>query len=153
MRQAARSGRVVIGGLCLCVVLLTAGCGGKGTVTGKVLYKGQPVRGGSISFVPEGGGGVMSSPIEEDGGYTIRNVPQGPVKITVETDSFRTSAFQGGGAPDFLKKYMQKKEPELSDPNRAKRYVPIPPQYSDPSKSDLTYVVKSGKQEHDIELK
>jgi hypothetical protein len=157
MRQTARSWRVLIGGLCLCGTLLAAGCGGgKGSVTGKVLYKGQPVRGGNVSFVPEGGGGVMSSPIEEDGGYTIRNVPAGTVKITVETESFRPSTMQGGpegGAPEFMKKYVQKKNPELADPQRAKRYVPIPAQYSDVSQSNLTFVVKRGNQEHDIDLK
>jgi hypothetical protein len=52
-----------------------------------------------------------------------------------------------------MKKYMQEKNPELADPQRAKRYVAIPAQYGDPSKSNLTYEVKSGKQEHDIDLK
>ena len=98
----------------------------------------------------------MSSPLEEDGSYTIRNVPPGTVKITVETDSFRPLSMQGGpggGPPDPMMKQMQEKIPEMADPQRAKRYVRIPPQYSDPAKSDLTYAVKSGKQEHDIDLK
>jgi hypothetical protein len=41
----------------------------------------------------------------------------------------------------------------LANADRAKRYVRIPPQYSDFRKSNLTYVVKSGRQEHDIDLK
>lgn len=153
MIQAARFGRFVAGGLCLCGLLLTAGCGGgKGVVSGKVHYQGKPVRGGNVSFVPEAGG-VMSSPIEEDGSYTIRNVPPGTVKITVETDSFRPLAVPqvpGGASAKLMKKMM---EPQSADPQRAKRYVRIPAQYSDPTKSNLTYVVKSGKQEHDIDLK
>jgi hypothetical protein len=138
----------------LCGILLAAGCGGKGVVSGKVLYQGKPVRGGSVSFLLEQGG-VMSSPIEDDGSYTIPSVPPGNVKITVETESFRPSIMQrdaSGGAPAFMKKYIQEKDPQLAE-QRAKRYVRIPPQYSDPDKSNLTYEVKSGKQEHDIDLK
>jgi hypothetical protein len=151
MIQAARLWRGLVGGLCLFGALLAAGCGGgKGTVTGKVFYKGEPVRGGNVSFVPEGGGAVNSA-IEEDGSYTVRNVPPGTVKITVENNSFRPAAMQEG--PAFMQKYMKEKKPEMADPDRAKRYVPIPPKYGDASQSDLTYVVKSGKQEHDIELK
>jgi hypothetical protein len=173
MNQAARFGRVVAGGLCLCGILLAAGCGGgKGVVSGKVFYQGQPVRGGNVSFVSEGGG-AMSSPIEEDGSYTIRNVPPGTVTITVETDSFRQGGPGGGPPPELLKnmkKPMPEKDAQAEHPgneaalrekdriarvtaDRAKRYVQIPPQYSDFRKSNLTYVVKSGQQEHDIDLK
>ncbi len=154
MNQSAQFGRVVAAACGLCGILLAAGCGSKGVVSGKVLYQGKPVRGGSVSFILEGGG-TMFSPIEEDGSYTIPNVPPGTVKITVETESFRPTVMQrdaSGGAPEFMKKYIQEKEPQLLE-QRAKRYVKIPPQYSDPDKSNLTYVVKSGKQEHDIDLK
>jgi hypothetical protein len=156
MKQAARLVRIGTGCLCLCGMLLAAGCaGGKGVVSGKVSYQGKPVRAGTVSFVPQGGG-VMSSPIEEDGSYTIRNVPVGTVKITVETESARPPALQsgrGGEAPEFMRKYVKEKNPELASPERAKRFVPIPKQYSDADKSNLTYEVKSGKQEHDIDLK
>jgi hypothetical protein len=156
MNQTARFRRVGVGGLCLCGILLAAGCGGgKGVVSGKVSYQGKVVRAGMVSFIPEGGG-VMSSPIEEDGSYTIRNVPVGNVKITVETESARPPALQsgpGGEAPEFMRKYVREKNPEAASPERAKRFVPIPSQYSDAGKSNLTYVVKSGKQEYDIDLK
>jgi hypothetical protein len=142
--------------LCLCAILLTAGCGGKGAVSGKVLYQGKPVPAGTVSFVLEGGG-VVSSLIGEDGSYTIQNVPSGTVKITVETASARPpSAQEGRGpkapkAPEFMMKYSKEKDPKAAE--RGKRYVPIPEQYSDPARSNLTYVVKSGKQEHDIDMK
>jgi hypothetical protein len=152
MSAAARCGWI----LCLCGALLTAGCGGgKGVVSGKVSYQGKPVSVGSVSFILEGGG-VMSSPIEEDGSYTIRNVPPGTVKITVETTSARPPSMQGspggkGGPPEFMMKYVKEKDPKLAE--RGKKYVPIPEQYSDPAKSNLTFVVKSGKQQHDVDLK
>jgi hypothetical protein len=154
MNQAARFGLGVTGAFCLCGILLAGGCGGKGVVKGKVLYQGKPVRGGSVSFVLERGG-TMFSPIEEDGSYTIPGVPPGTAKITVETDSVRPSVMQrdaSGGPPEFMKKYIQEKEPQALE-QRSKRYVRIPPQYSDPDKSNLSYVVNSGQQEHDIDLK
>lgn len=52
-----------------------------------------------------------------------------------------------------MKQMMEKMNSPLADPERAKRYVPIPPQYGDPDKTKLSYEVKSGKQEHDIDLK
>jgi len=157
--QAERFGRVGAGALCLCGILLAAGCGGgkKGEVSGKVLYQGKPVRGGTVSFIPEGGG-LMSSAIEEDGSYTVRNVPVGAVKITVETDSFRPPVMPpggpgSGGPPEGVMKYMKGKNAALADPQRAKRYVPIPLQYGDPRQSNLTYTVTGGKQEYLIDLK
>jgi hypothetical protein len=138
----------------LCAILLTAGCGGKGAVSGKVLYQGKPVPAGTVSFILEGGG-VMSSPIEEDGSYAIQNVPPGQLKITVETESARPPSGQGErggkGAPDFMMKFIKEKDPKVAE--RGKRYMRIPEQYSDPGHSNLAYEVKSGKQEHDIDLK
>lgn len=163
MTQAARFGRVSGFALCLGAILLAGGCsGGKGVVNGKVLYKGKPIPGGSVSFTSDKGDkeGVWSSPIEEDGSYTIRGVPAGTAKITVETDSFRPAlasvgAQRGGGgvSAQFMKENLEKMNPQMADPERAKRYVPIPAQYRDATKSNLTYEVKSGKQEHDIDLK
>jgi hypothetical protein len=106
------------------------------------------------------------SPIEEDGSYTIRNIAAGKVKITVETDSARPpldkadKAAKGPKGPrggrvsqDFLKQNLEKMNPQMADPERAKRYVQIPPNYREPDKTNLSYEVKGGKQEHDIDLK
>lgn len=156
MAQAARFGRVLAAGFCLCGLLLVEGCGGgKGTVSGKVSYQGKPVRGGNVAFIPEAGSPV-NSPIEADGTYTIRKIPPGNVKITVETDSFRPpleKAVARGGDAKFLKQNLEKMNPQMADPERAKRYVRIPPQYRDPRQTNLSYEVKSGEQEYNIDLK
>jgi hypothetical protein len=153
MAQAARFGRVVAAGFCLCGLLLVEGCGGgKGTVSGKVTYQGKPVRGGTVSFIPEAGSPAMS-PIEEDGSYTVRNVLPGKVKITVNTESFRPQKAPPGVPPKFAKEMMEKMNPDFADPERAKRYVPIPAQYRDLDKTSLSYEVKSGAQEYNIDLK
>jgi len=110
---------------------------------------------------------------EQDGSYTVRGVPLGAVEITVETDSVRLrSAVQGGskqgGSKSQPPKMMQDKMKQFGEAEEAKviqnrlaaeeaekerRYVQIPPQYSDPARTDLRYVVTSGKQQHDIDLK
>src|SRR5256885_16873266 len=74
--------------LALASVLAASGCGGTGTITGKVSYKGTPLKGGTVYFI-SAGGFVGQSPIEEDGTYTIPKMPPGEVTITVETDSVK----------------------------------------------------------------
>jgi len=149
--------------LVLCL-LLTTGCSSKGTVTGKVSYQGQTLKGGTVVFVPEGGGGVFRSTIAEDGAYTVAKVPPGLAKITVETKSLKPISIPGGANKGAIKSTLppdiMKDAPPGTDLEKmfdfegpAKKYVPIPDKYSDPDKSGLTYTVKSGKQEHNIDLK
>lgn len=61
----------------LCTAALMAGCSGSaptGSVTGKVTYKGSPVEGGTLTFVPEsteGKGVPGSATVAADGTYTV----------------------------------------------------------------------------------
>ena len=53
---------------CWCALLLSsllvaAGCSRTGNVSGKVTYKGQTLKAGTVQFFPEGKGGDYSSPI------------------------------------------------------------------------------------------
>jgi hypothetical protein len=131
---------------------LLAGCGGsKGTVSGKVSYKDQPLKGGNVSIISKSGG-VMSSPIEEDGSYKISKVPPGPATITVETKSLRPVSQKALPGP-YAKAPKDALPPNLTSQGDAKRYVPIPEQYADPEKSGLSLDVKSGSQTHNIDLK
>lgn len=141
-----------VGFLTLTLSLAVAGCGGGGSkakVSGKVYYKDAPLKGGNVTFVDSNKQSYLAE-IQEDGSYEIEKIPPGEAKISVETESLkppnamvlknRPPAAEEGGykPPDYAA--------------RAKRFVPIPPQYSDPEHSSLTYTVKSGKQEHDIKL-
>jgi hypothetical protein len=145
--------------------LAVTGCGGasNATVSGKVTYKGAPVKGGYVTFV-SANGVTRPGPIAEDGTYTINQLPTGPAKIAVETDSVKPLGGTGkgktasGGPPP--KKYgpppgseqgsVPYKPPDLSE--RANRYVQIPEKYADFDKSGLTYTVTGGSQKHDIVL-
>jgi hypothetical protein len=130
------------------LVLGASGCGSSTSVSGKVSYKGAPVKGGTVTFY-NASNWTGSSPISADGSYKIDKVPSGPVKIAVETktakpnpraarmpqpppDAPAQGGIYGGGDPD--------------------RYVQIPDKYEDKDRSGLTYDVKSGNQEHPIEL-
>ncbi len=159
MGNQARSWRVRAGGwVLLCGLVTAAGCGSpKGTVSGKVTFKGQPLPGGTISFVPEKGGAVTAD-IQEDGSFTAPNVPTGPAKITVETMSVRPQAESGvkpmTPPPDAIPPGIDPKNlpPAMRAKTQEKKFVPIPEGYGDPEKSELTYTVKSGKQVHNVDL-
>jgi hypothetical protein len=142
-------------GSCLGVLLFVVplGCGpGKGTVTGKVIFKGQPLKGGSVTFVPDKQGSQsVNGQIAEDGTYTVTGVAAGPVKITVETQSAKPGgppprAFAGGKSP------YPENDPNAASRGSKDRYVAIPDKYQNPDASGLTYTVKAGSQTYDIPL-
>jgi hypothetical protein len=126
---------MVLGALLL--LLLAGGCGSKtGTVWGKVTYKGEAVPGGFVNFIPQTGsdqGTVFATTIDAGGNYKITGVPLGPAKILIQ---------HPGGPPS---------KPARGDkPAPRKQY---PTRYATQEKSDLTFTVAGGSQEHDFELK
>jgi hypothetical protein len=139
----------------LFLLVTLAGCGSSGTVSGKVTYKAKALTGGTVLFTSPGKV-TKSSPIGEDGSYTIANIPTGPVKIAVET----TSA-QAGKPPPAS---MQPPPGVNLPPEAAKSGVygarstkkasaeKIPDRYENPETSGKTYTVKPGAQTHNIDL-
>jgi hypothetical protein len=115
-------------------LLLVAGCGGPGTLTGKITFKGQPMPGGMVS-VYDGSFARRDGQIQNDGTYTVRNITPGPVKIGVRSVI---------GHPIF--------HPEDHE-NPFGPYRHIPMKYSDPDRSGFATEIKSGKQEYEIEIK
>ncbi len=57
--------------LVLLVPLGMSGCGGTGSVSGKVSYKGQLLKGGNVTFISSEGKPTVSASIQEDGSYTF----------------------------------------------------------------------------------
>jgi hypothetical protein len=130
------------------VLVLTAGCGKpKGSISGKVIYKGKPLSGGFVTFILEKGA-PLHAKIQSNGEYRIDNVPVGTVKITVQPESATGAEWMDKGgpplpkSPDEMKKWMM-----------PKTEAEIPERYSDAAKTELTYTVKQGPQEYDIVLK
>jgi hypothetical protein len=139
-----------LGALAVAVCVAVFGCGGvgKGTITGKVTYKGQTLKGGRVTYSVKGKS--VLAEIGEDGTYTAADVPTGEAKVTVQTSYLQQMARAPKykvpeGAPEGYK--------AGGDPSAAKRYVAIPPNYEDLELTNLTYNVKSGNQTNDIDLK
>lgn len=147
--------------LVFALVPLSAGCGSKGTVSGKVFFQGKPLPGGLVTFLQDKG--AYHSVIQEDGSYQVSGIPPGPATITVSSPDPPPQAVQGRTAMEKTTKSaakdykgqipLEEMAKHMGDPEAGKRkYMAIPPQYKDPDKSGLTYTVKSGAQAFDIQL-
>jgi hypothetical protein len=144
------------------LLILSAGCSSKGTVSGKVTVNDEPVRRGTVTFLASGSTWTSAVPIGEDGSYTILNAPPGPVKITVASADpnpragSKLKARKGQGMEDANTNTddMPPSVRNRFNPGAAGPAGPsVPKKYNKPETSELTYEVKPGKQEHNIQLK
>jgi hypothetical protein len=143
-------------GLLALLSLWCAGCGNAtGEVSGKVSYQGKPLNGGTITFVPEKGGGAFNSPISEQGTYIVTKVPTGPAKVAVRSPgrSSRDAAKLKKELARLPKDAPPEVRAEMERQAAAKDFGQVPDSYGDYEKSGLTCTVKGGPQEHNIELK
>jgi hypothetical protein len=126
---------------------LAAGCGKpKGSVSGKVSYKGKPMTAGSVTFTPVDGPAV-SGPIDTEGNYRVEKVQVGMNKISV---------LPGGGMnSDGIAKVSDPRNPkQMMEAFKSKTpTLKLPKKYNNPEDSELSCDVKIGIQEHNIELK
>lgn len=140
-RRVLGRSRFGVGLALVLVVGVVAGCGGgrKGEVSGTISYQGKPLPSGEITFFNNDKQIVGGASIR-DGKYKASSLPPGPVKITVNTSGPDTSV-------------DKKAVPQSEGKPISAASIDIPPRYSTPDQSDLTYEVKPGVQEHPIELK
>lgn len=122
---------------------LIAGCGPSapkrefGDVTGKVAYKGAPLKMGKITFQPPFGSSTVAE-IQSDGSYNLKAVVGANVVMIVSREE-------------------PKEEPKTDKPNKptGKEQPPknlIPPEYGTPG-GKLTFEVKAGANKADFDLK
>ena len=130
--------RVIVRTLFTAFVLLTLGLAVRaeenpkvGQIEGTVRFQGKPLPGGTVSFHPDKGKPFVAQ-LQDDGSYTLKDVPVGAMRVTIETESLKNPA---------------------KPPKGGKKYVPIPRAYADPKTSGLTYTMLEGRQAFDIELK
>ena len=121
--------------LLLGAILVAVGCERKvpeGTVSGKVTYKGKAVTTGSVNFTDSQKGIGSQGPLDGSGNYTI------PDPLQVGT----------------YKVFIQPPIPEQLPPGTPpkKPGVAIPSKYQDAGKSTLSFEVKAGKNDINIEL-
>jgi hypothetical protein len=147
------------------LALLVSGCGpSTGDLSGKVLQKdGTPLPGGVVTFYPERGN-PASATIQADGGYEVKNVAAGPVKISVSNDTLNPKAKGNTIASKAIqppKEALQKLKaegkqiPGLGVAGGGKppgKYVPINKDFTRPETSGLTAEVQGGEQKLDVKL-
>jgi hypothetical protein len=145
-RYLSRGPRFLLAAVGVFLPLLAAGCGpAVGDISGKVTYKGETLGSGTVMFY--GTNSATPASIGDDGTYTAKKVPVGPMKITVETSP---PAGGGKGGPASLNQGTMIVDGQPVPPPG--KYVEIPNKYKDAKASGLTLDVKAGKQQHDIPL-
>jgi hypothetical protein len=145
--------RMVFSGILGILTMVSAtGCGNPlGTVTGKVYYKNEPLKGGTVVFVTVDGKTGGRSDIAEDGSYSIADLPVGEVRIAVETRSLKPNPLRVREAGTMPKNAPSEAAGYRAHPN-PDRYVAIPDRYAEIESSELLYTVIAGKQEYRIDL-
>ena len=146
---------------------MVAGCGNTTKVKGQVLFDGQPLPGGILSFTPGEGnpGNLMTATIREDGTFVMADAPIGPVKVSIANTHLkpekpeekarrdRGEAPRVRGIPRFyLKPEAIKRIAEQEAAPKIGRYVKIPVQYYNSATSGITAKVQRGGEPVKIEL-
>jgi hypothetical protein len=125
---------------------LVLGCGAPtASVSGTVIFKGDPLPSGTVLFHGSDGR-IEHALIAEDGTYEIASAPLGEVRITVRSHAAAPAKMPFSGKPPAGE--TTQGNPEKRDG----KFVAIPPRYLDQEKSGLTYAVSPGLHTHDIEL-
>ena len=127
---------------CLSSVFI-AGCSPSGPavgeVSGKVTFKGQPVKEGTVTFLNPNEGGAGESPIDANGNYTIPQLVVGEVgeHIVIVTPLME----------------MKDTDPGKSPPAPVEKSAPnIPVKYRQQGLTPLKTRIKEGKNEFQIEM-
>ena len=146
-------GRLAYGLLAVVASLAAAalsGCGpSKASITGTVKFNGQPLPSGTITFTSDAGNTVKGSVIT-DGKYTITDFQTGPAKVSVVTTP--SSRGVGTAPPGTAAMPAPGAAAAPGVVTAPGKYVPIPPRYSSPEESKLTYDVKGGENTKDFDL-
>lgn len=141
-----------------CVIL--GGCSNSGPppakLTGTVTLNGRPVTGGTMKFFSPTSK-LKEQPsfqcmIRPDGTYTAAGVPHGKLKVTVSTESVRTTAearekMRAGG------ENRRQDSRTVGTAGSVGTYMEIPAKYANPKQTDLVVEIIGGEQEWNPVLK
>jgi hypothetical protein len=122
----------------LALVVLLAGCSGRGNVSGTVKYDGQPLAGGTITFY-DARNSTASSAIDKDGKYSVSGLATGPVKVSL--------------AVPVAVPFMASSVPGAKADRPAIKAPALPAKYLDPQASGLGFELSRGNQTKDFDLK
>jgi hypothetical protein len=138
----------------LSIASLCAGCRPQtGNVSGKVVYRGQPLPGGFVTFRPDDPNtNSVSYALEADGKFVVE-LPVGPVKVCVDNREFEPlpptlpPSLPNVNLPAEVKQAMSQPQ-QVSE-----RWVKIPAKYYELESTDLSFEVVGGNQQQTLELR
>jgi hypothetical protein len=148
------------------LLVAAAGCGPReGRVTGRVLFDGTPLPGGTLTFMTADlRGQSYGADVDESGNYSVV-LPAGDVLVSFDNRRYAPLARRGPpplppGLPADIRGKLRPSSPPPAEPppadvpagTRSGRYVKVPERYHMVETSDLKFAVKPGEQQHDIEL-
>jgi hypothetical protein len=146
------------------LIVSLSGCGGDkgpalGQVKGKVTFFGKPYTKGIVTFTPSGGGPGGISQTDANGEYDIwtngkRGAVVGSHKVSVTTVVEATSEAPSGTetSSDNAAYESQASGQDMSAYKQAeKKKEPIAAKYN--KNTELTFEVKSGESEYNIDIK
>jgi hypothetical protein len=156
---------VFIAGVAVVVLAMLSGCGGgKGSVSGKVTYKGKILKGGNVIFE---GDKTYSTRIKEDGTYESPPMSTGTYKVCVDTSNLKprnagyndknvskstTEAPKVDADANIPEGYTPSNPKNSSFYKGSENYTAIPSKYTKADQTPLSYTVTGGSQPYDIEL-
>lgn len=129
------------------LVLIMAGCGGPGNVSGKVTFNNKPVVVGTVVILASDSLPYTGN-IGDSGEFLIPRVPPGPAQIAVVSRSPATVRPRPP-RPGIVESDPAIKKAIKSSPDK---WFPIPERYAQPGTSNISLVVKAGLNEFDIVL-
>ena len=139
--------------------LLTAGCGDDGPTlhpaAGLVTYKGKPLAGAMVTFIPLGTGAIAMGTTNMEGRFEIKTgslsgVVEGRAGVTVSLSESHETGLKEDMTPEDMQQMAidGKLQAELEKQNTAL----IPVKYSRADSSGLSVDVKSGQEEYNLTL-
>jgi hypothetical protein len=148
------------------VLICAVGCGGaRGSVAGKVTFRGQPVMAGSVVMCGSDKRPATSA-IEENGTYSLEDVPVGQVQVAVVSPNPAIAANRSKALAIVAKAKAKAKATDKFDyeaivPQEAsagsegpkKRWVRLPKDVEFPDRSGITTTIRPGENTFNIELK
>jgi hypothetical protein len=135
---ALRRSFVALTAACLVGVL---GCSKatEGTVTGKVMFQGKPLQGGTVKLWNNKGADAFNLAINNEGVCNGTNVPPGEYKVTIEPIN------TGGGSSPMMDEATKAKMQKEMGGAVMSTSVQLPAKVTDPKQTDLTWSIKAGK--------
>jgi hypothetical protein len=137
--------RALFGWIWFCTALLMAGCGqssgiGTAPVSGKVTYKGQPVEGATISFIPDASARPATAISASGGSYRLTTLDSPGAMPGQYTVVVRKTEIAG----DPAKAVTMEEALKLNNRPPPQPKELLPAKYGDAAKSPLKVEVKAG---------